>query len=125
MSEFFNAKPERGVRERAPHVPKHIREANAAVFAEAPVSHSTYIEDAIWAYHNLHNDGATLQDAPSPGAWGLLLRARVDGKVLDQPLMLAAKRAQIDGEEEAIRRDCSHKAEDIRRLIRKLLEQPL
>lgn len=85
----------------------------------------TLLQDAEWVYQNMTRKGVKQADAPSCGAWWLLEQARADPKVLLQPLMLIAKRDQIDEEELAIKRDCRRTAAELKKTIDRLRAVPI
>ena len=103
-----------------------IYKQNAAVRAEVKSAPGqlTFVQCAEWAFENLGRE-VEPEEAPSAGAYSLLIRAKADPSVLDQPLMLASKRRADEERDREIERWSDVTEKQIRELIDKLLAEPL
>lgn len=61
---------------------------------------TTYLQDAQWVYQNISLADVTAADAPSAGAWWLLLQARDDPKILREAMLVLARKSDVDDDAE-------------------------
>ena len=77
-------------------------DAEKSMPAVAEVADLVTDGDCLWVYHNYGNGGAKADDAPSPGAWGLLKAAWSDQRaylsVVDRVLPKGAVKEEDDSE---------------------------
>ena len=74
--------------------------------------------DFNWVYENLSVMGVVPEDAPSPGAWGLLQFAREDKKEFYRSWMgMAAKEADGDAMLQSFEADASRTSKEIGRML--------
>ena len=79
--------------------------------------HSTFMEDVQWAYSKILVRGVKAEDAPSSGAYWMLLQARMDPKVLREPLMLLARKIDQGGEEGEFKRDLERSENELMEML--------
>lgn len=87
---------------------------------ESPISQKTksaFLDDVHWVYENIGKPMEQRDTPPSHGARWLMIQAEADPKVLREPLMMMAKRADLDKTEAAIREDCRRSYQEIRKVL--------
>lgn len=100
------------------HLPHHLALAKQADFAGKPPS--TFLNDAKWVYANVGVKNIKPADAPSPGAWWLLLQAREDPKALRESLTIMGRNTGGDDDEAEIKRDLKRHERELTKMIERL-----
>ena len=95
-------------------------ESGPAADSSTDNARASYLNDVHWVYQNIDLDEAQRTPPPSPGALYLLRIAKEDSKVLREPLMMLARKTEVDKTEQAIRADCRKSREEIRRILDKI-----